>query len=109
MKLYKKATHALRYWLLRRLPTCKEISLIASQSMDRPLTLRERALVRLHLWVCIWCVWYMEQLRFLRLTLRARAARMSGTDSVGASLSAEARERIKSALKSGTNLKPPEI
>jgi hypothetical protein len=100
MKLnpYQKATHAVRWFLLRRLPTCKKVVGWMSQSMERPLSLRERVLLKLHLWVCIWCVWYLEQLHLMRGTLRSRAAQISSEDSVEASLSAEARERIKSAL-----------
>ena len=94
---YKKATHALRWFLLHRLPTCKEAVGWMSQSMERPLSLRERVLLKLHLWVCVWCVWYLEQLRLMRETLRARAA-TAGGGHPGASLSSEARERIKSAL-----------
>ena len=94
---YKKATHALRWFLLHRLPTCKEVVGLMSQSMERPLTLRERVLLKLHLWVCVWCVWYLEQLRLMREALRARAATTNGGHP-GASLSTEARERIKSAL-----------
>src|SRR4051812_20938067 len=94
---YKKATHALRWFLLRRLPTCKEMTALMSQSMERRLTLRERVLLKLHLWVCAWCVWYLEQLKLLRASLRARAEGTGG-EYPGASLSAEARERIKSTL-----------
>jgi len=97
---YKKATHAVRWFLLHRLPTCKEVAGWMSQSMERPLTVRERVLLRLHLWVCIWCVWYLEQLRLMREALRARAAHV-GEDLPGVSLSAEARERIKSTLGRG--------
>jgi len=95
---YKKATHALRWFLLHRLPTCKQMVEVMSQSMERPLTLRERVLLKLHLWVCAWCVWYLEQLRLLRASLRARAAEVAGEVSPGVSLSAEARDRIKSSL-----------
>jgi hypothetical protein len=95
---YKKATHAVRWFLLHRLPTCKEVVGWMSQSLERPLTLRERVLLKLHLWVCVWCVWYLEQLRLMREALRARAAQAADEDSSGVSLSAEARERIKSAL-----------
>jgi hypothetical protein len=94
---YRKATHALRWFLLHRLPTCKEVVGWMSQSMERPLTMRERVLLKLHLWVCAWCVWYLEQLRLMRETLRARAATADG-GYPGTSLSTEARERIKSAL-----------
>jgi len=94
---YKKATHALRWFLLQRLPTCKEMTALMSQSMERRLTLRERVLLKLHLWVCAWCVWYLEHLQLLRASLRARAE-VAGGGYTGASLSTEARERIKSAL-----------
>src|SRR5215216_2773001 len=94
---YKKATHALRWFLLHRLPACKQMVEVMSQSLERPLTLRERVLLKLHLWVCVWCVWYLEQLRLLRTSLRARAAKAGG-QYPGVSLSAEARERIKRAL-----------
>ena len=96
--LYGRAAHALRWFLLRRLPACKEMVRVMSESMERPLTLRERALLKLHLWVCAWCVWYLEQLRLLRETLRARAAGAGDEGPPGVSLSAQARERIKSAL-----------
>jgi hypothetical protein len=93
--LYKKATHALRWFLLRRLPACKEMVALMSQSLERPLSLRERVLLKLHLWVCAWCVFYLEQLRLMRASLRATK---TGGEYPVAPLSAEARERIKSAL-----------
>ena len=97
--LYNRATHALRYWFLRRLPACKQTVAVISQSMDRPLTLRERVTTKLHLWVCIWCVRYLEQLHLMRGTLRARAAKVPEDGAPTAvSLSSEARERLKRAL-----------
>jgi hypothetical protein len=95
-KLYKKATHAIRYWLLRKLPTCKDTSAIMSQSLDRRLTLRERVTMKLHLWVCIWCVWYLEQLHIMRAAARARAAQLDDEEPAStASLSTAARARLK--------------
>ena len=98
-RLYSKATHALRYWLLRRLPTCKQTVAVISQSLERPLSLRERVTMKLHLWVCIWCVRYLEQLHLMREALRGRGSQIpDDAASTGDSLSAEARERLKSAL-----------
>jgi hypothetical protein len=102
LKLYHKATHAVRWFLLRRLPTCKETVALMSQSLERPLTLRERVLLKLHLWVCIWCVWYLEQLRLMRAALQTRAAQVLINDSSAPTLSAEARARIKRALDRST-------
>jgi len=98
--LYDRAVHAVRYFLLRRLPTCKQMAPVMSESFERPLTLRERVTLRLHLWVCVWCVWYLEQLRTMRSALRARAAHEEQADEVDSAvkLSEEARERIRRAL-----------
>jgi len=99
--LYDKVLHAVRYFLLRRLPTCKQMAPVMSESLERPLALRERVTLKLHLWVCVWCVWYLENLRTMREALRARGAREETTaDDVDSAvrLSEEARERIRRAL-----------
>ena len=88
--------HAIRFWLLRRLPPCQQTVKVISQSFERPLTLRERILLKLHIWVCAWCAWYMEHLQVMRDALRAKIdpdAELSSA--VLPSLSSEARERIK--------------
>lgn len=100
--LYDKVIHAVRYFLLRRLPTCKQMASVMSESLERPLALRERVTLKLHLWVCVWCVWYLENLRTMREALRAPGAREDATvaDDVDSAvrLSEEARERIRRAL-----------
>lgn len=99
LQLYDKLTHAMRYFLLRRLPTCKDVAPLMSESLERRLTLQERVLLKLHLWVCIWCVWYLEHLHMMRNAIRRRAAQVADDESSSApTLSAEARERIKRAL-----------
>lgn len=101
-----KLTHALRYFLLRRLPTCKQMTALMSQSMERPLTLRERGQMRLHLWICIWCVWYMEHLHVLHDALQLQQHAAQADDAAASlpaqQLSPEARERLKRALESNS-------
>ena len=99
-RLYDRGVHAVRYFLLRRLPTCKQMAPVMSESLERPLGLRERVTLKLHLWVCVWCVWYLEHLRTMREALRARGAREAEADEVDSAvkLSEEARERIRRAL-----------
>ncbi len=99
MALYDKLKHGIRFWLLRRLPTCQQTVVTISQSMERPLTIRERVLVKLHLWICAWCQWYLEHLQLIRDTARAKAAE-SPDLITGPNLSDEARERIKRKLAS---------
>ncbi len=46
--------------------TCKEVSRLASQGLDRRLGLGERARLRLHLAICDGCRNFRKQLAFLR-------------------------------------------
>ena len=99
MGWYDKAKHNVRFWLLRRLPACKQTVEVISQSMERPLTLRERVLLKLHLWVCMWCVWYLEHLKIMRTAMRENASDLPELESRSTpGLSPEARERIKKAI-----------
>lgn len=102
-KIYNKIFHDARYFLLRRLPACKEIVPLMSESLERKLTLRERTRVRLHLWICAWCAWYIEHLHVLRDAIRLRSAKEDIEDECppAASLSPDARERLKQALRNG--------
>ena len=97
---YDKLKHSIRYWLLRRLPTCQQTVQKISQSMETRLPLRERLNIKLHLWICVWCQWYLEHLHIIRDTTRARAATdtpdVSSVSNPG--LSSEARERIRRKL-----------
>lgn len=98
MSWYEKSKHAVRFWLLRRLPACKQTVETISQSMERPLTLRERVLLKLHLWVCMWCLWYMEHLQLMRDALRLQESESDVDVSTTTRLSDEARERIRRSL-----------
>ena len=99
VKVYEKLKRSTRFWLLRRLPACQQIVETISQSMERKLTLRESIKLKLHLWVCAWCQWYMEHLHIIRDAARAKAAESPDLTSVsGPALSSEARERIKRRL-----------
>jgi hypothetical protein len=46
--------------------TCKEATELMSQEQDRPLTLSERTLLRLHVWICSGCTNYRRQMTVLR-------------------------------------------
>ena len=93
LKLYDKLKHAVRFWLLRTLPTCQQTVETISQSMERPLTTGESIKLKLHFWICVWCQWYMEHLQIIRETSRAQAG-----EAPTATLSNEARERIRRRL-----------
>jgi len=104
LRYYKKSTHALRYWMLRQLPACRQMAPIMSDSLERKLSFRERVRLRFHLWVCIWCAWYLEHLQLMNESRRKRAAQISPPETsppvvaAGDALSADACERLKRAV-----------
>lgn len=95
--LYDKLKHAVRYWLLRNLPPCQQMVHTISESMERQLTPVENIKLKLHLWICAWCQWYLEHLQLIRDSSRAKAAE-APEQMTTASLSSEARERIRRRL-----------
>ena len=97
LKLYEKLKHAVRFFLLRNLPACQQTVETISQSMERRLTVSERVKLKLHLWICVWCQWYMEHLHLIRDTSRAQTAKAPDV-MTNATLSNEARERIRRRL-----------
>jgi hypothetical protein len=93
-----KVRHTIRFYLLRRLPTCKDIMPIMSESMERPLSVRENATLKLHLWVCVWCEWYLEHLQTIRKSLQLSKNEDAIESSNLPNLTDEARNRIKRTL-----------
>lgn len=89
-------------WLIRMTPTCREVVRLISDDMDRPLPLGTRLKIRVHFLICKWCERYRRQLVFMRNALRRHPDRLAGTEpsADGPSLSPEARERIRRAIKS---------
>lgn len=75
---------------------CKQTSLLVSQSLDRPLTWRERWAVRAHLLICVYCRRFKQQLLWIRSQLSHWQQRMTEDQSLG--LSSAAKERITQQL-----------
>ena len=75
---------------------CKEVSQLASEALDRKLSLKERIGLRFHLMMCKLCTRYVRQLKFMHQAC-------SGMDEnhvkrSGARLSETARDRIRNQL-----------
>jgi hypothetical protein len=79
------------------IPSCKEVSRLVSESLDRELSLRQRCLLRLHLLMCSLCSRFRRQLLFLREAAHALGNRYELPGQ--ARLSPEARTRIQRALE----------
>lgn len=79
--------------------SCKEVSRLVSESLDRELPLRQRISLRLHLLLCSLCSRFHRQMLFLQDAARAFGATAEADEQLAhLRLSPEARQRIKQAL-----------
>lgn len=53
--------------------SCREVSELCSQELDRSLTLRERMALRAHLMMCTGCTRMRDQMATMRRLMRAYA------------------------------------
>lgn len=77
------------------IPSCKEVSELVSQSLDRKLSLRERLGVRLHVAMCGMCATYRRQIEFMHEAVRQLSRRTPRNTT----LSDEAKARIKKRIE----------
>ena len=55
---------------MRFIPSCKEVSEVLSQAQDRPLTLKEKLALYVHLPLCEGCRNFSRQLGFIRSAVK---------------------------------------
>jgi hypothetical protein len=77
--------------------TCKDASHLISERQERPLGVRERWSLRMHLWLCVNCRRFERQLALMRQALRLLGKRAEA-DAASSDLPPGARERIRKAL-----------
>ncbi|HSE40077.1 MAG TPA: hypothetical protein VLH08_04865 [Acidobacteriota bacterium] len=92
-----KFLQKIRFWLLHRLPDCDSATKMMSDRIDNHLPLKQRFQLYVHNLLCGWCRDYLKQIKLLR-----RAAMQDNEENLfpDASLSDEAKERIKRSLSS---------
>jgi hypothetical protein len=80
--------------------SCKDVTRLISESMDRTLPLGKRIGVRLHLLICKFCARYERQPLLIRETVRHLAATQERPgEPYGETLTEKARERIRRSLQ----------
>lgn len=77
--------------------TCKDASHLISENQERPLGFRERWALRAHLWMCISCRRFEQQMTLLRQALRL-LGKHAEVDTDRSGFPPEVRERIRKAL-----------
>ena len=82
----------------RVLPSCKDITALISRSMENDLSLREKLVMKTHLYTCIACRRYLAQVKFMGEVLEKHEAKIEQGENAPR-LSSEASERLKNALK----------
>ena len=83
-------------------PNCREAIRLQSDALERSLPRLQRIGLRIHLALCVWCLRYGKQIKFLRT-----AAQHSECDpEPKQALPVEARERIKRTLEAGRKQPP---
>lgn len=62
--------------------SCKQASQLISQSLDRPLTLRERFALQLHLIICKYCKRFSQHLQTLRAAIGKMVDSIENNDTI---------------------------
>lgn len=78
--------------------SCKEVSVLVSQSQERRLIWRESMALRMHLLMCQACSRFARQMKFLRIAAH-RLAETYAEVETAVRLPEPARERIAQALR----------
>jgi hypothetical protein len=92
----QKANYAMMRLMVRVMPSCRDISQLISDGMDRNLPLRKRLSIRLHVSMCGFCRRYEKQLHLLREGVGHYAD--PEANGVEKSLSPAAKEKLEKAL-----------
>jgi len=86
----------MRHWIF----SCKKITRLISESMDRELPLYKRMGIRFHLMMCALCRRYEKQLLYIRSILRQSS---EAEDLSCHSMPTDARKRIEEKLNDKCN------
>ena len=82
----------------RWLMSCREATRLVSESLDRPLSLKERLALQVHLFTCRNCMRYQSQIRRMRRAVDDYAQEQQ-RDGEGPVLSSEARRCLQSRIE----------
>lgn len=90
-----------RAWILllaKFTPDCDLIVRWASESMERRLTLRERALMKIHFWICSFCKRYLAQIQMMHHA----SCHLHEHEKPAVTLGDEEKAKLKAALRGET-------
>jgi hypothetical protein len=77
-------------------PSCKDVTRMMSEAIDRQLPLRKRFAVYLHRLICVWCDRYYRQLHLMRD--RSKKLHLHLDDVPNEELTPDAKTKIKRVM-----------
>jgi hypothetical protein len=80
---------------------CKNASQLISQSLEQPLTIRERFALNLHLLICKYCKRFSQQLHTIGLALKLTARAIELDETI--KLPSETKKRLMRSDESSQN------
>ena len=89
-------------FLARRLPPCKVLLPLVSDARERPLTMREKLTLKLHLFTCEACRRYVAQVEKMSELVKPNTEEITAREPAD-KLSDDARNRIKAALQAAAD------
>jgi hypothetical protein len=93
----------LKLWAIesaaRYVAPCNQITHKLSQGLDRKLTLREWLTVKLHLFICVWCTRYGEQIALIKDSVHDNAVAAEQATAPTTPLPEGVSERLKKSLR----------
>lgn len=78
--------------------SCKDMSELISLAQDQRLSIRQKMMLRMHLFFCEACSRFDKQIRFLNRAMENYVQNHSSGDDTKKSLPEDAKERIRRAL-----------
>jgi len=100
MKRVNRMRTAFVTFIVRMTPRCADMTRLISQSLDVRLPWMTRLRMRLHYGICVWCMRYQQQVRFIHDHAHEFEERLAA-DSKAPALTSEARGRMRQALRAG--------
>lgn len=78
-------------------PSCQDMSRLCSESLDRKLTLGERIRMKMHGWICSWCIDYSDQVHHVNQTVKSEGESLA--ELKDDRLSEECKARMKALME----------
>lgn len=103
MAFFQNLQKNFKKWLALKTEECKNVAPLFSKKYDQSLSLFEKLRVKLHLYTCGACLNYVSNLKFMHEVFHKQEENFEH-EKIHTSLTPEAKERIKNALKSSGNL-----